>query len=178
MCSPCSRAGLVRNDDQRLRWSAWVWSPPPESNRRPHPYHGTTRNRCADRRIPRSRPTVGAKVIGSLSAQLCALFKPCANRRWSKPSSRSEILNSVERPRWIIARVHATLVMVAFDVVDQFISPLQHLAARRALRSGAVAPADPALVAALPGRAQASGSDTKPQGAGTSPSAMTELKLG
>jgi hypothetical protein len=25
--------------DQRLRWSEPVWSPPPESNRRPHPYH-------------------------------------------------------------------------------------------------------------------------------------------
>jgi hypothetical protein len=50
------------------------WSPPPESNRRPHPYHGTTRNRCADRRFPRSRPTVGAKVIGSLSTKLCAHF--------------------------------------------------------------------------------------------------------
>jgi site-specific DNA recombinase len=47
------------------------WSPPPESNRRPHPYHATTGNRCADRRFPRSRPTVGAKVIGSPSTQLC-----------------------------------------------------------------------------------------------------------
>jgi hypothetical protein len=26
-----------RDADQRLRWSAPVWSPPPESNRRPHP---------------------------------------------------------------------------------------------------------------------------------------------
>ena len=25
---------------QRIRWSEPVWSPPPESNRRPHPYHG------------------------------------------------------------------------------------------------------------------------------------------
>jgi hypothetical protein len=45
--------------------------PPPESNRRPHPYHGTTGNRCADRRSPRSRSTVGVKVIGSPSTQLC-----------------------------------------------------------------------------------------------------------
>jgi hypothetical protein len=80
------------------------WSPPPESNRRPHPYHGTTRNRCANRRFPRSRPTVGAEVIGSPSAKLCALFKPCADRRSSKPSSRSEVANSVSMamkgPRW------------------------------------------------------------------------------
>jgi hypothetical protein len=26
--------------DHRFRWSGLVWSPPPESNRRPHPYHG------------------------------------------------------------------------------------------------------------------------------------------
>jgi len=54
--------------------SCWLgWSPPPESNRRPHPYHGTTRNRSADRRSPRSRPTVGVEVIGSLPGKLCAL---------------------------------------------------------------------------------------------------------
>jgi hypothetical protein len=37
----------------------------------PHPYHGTTRNRCADRHFPRSRSTVGVKVMGSASTQLC-----------------------------------------------------------------------------------------------------------
>jgi hypothetical protein len=64
-----------------------MWSPPPESNRRPHPYHGTTRNRCADRRFPSSRSTVGAEVIGSLPTKLCALFQPCAGRLWVKPES-------------------------------------------------------------------------------------------
>ena len=77
MGSPPSPTGPGREDDQRLCWSSAWWSPPPESNRRPHPYHGTTRNRCADRRFPRSRPTVGAKVIGSLSAKLCALLARC-----------------------------------------------------------------------------------------------------
>src|SRR5215218_9322742 len=48
--------------------------PPAESNRRPHPYHGTTRNRCANRRSPRSRPTVEAEVIGSLPTQVCVQF--------------------------------------------------------------------------------------------------------
>jgi hypothetical protein len=57
-----------------LRWSGPRWSPPAESNRRHHPCHGTTGNRCADRRFPRSRPTVGAEVIGSLSAKLNALL--------------------------------------------------------------------------------------------------------
>jgi hypothetical protein len=73
-----------RTTDQPFRWSAYVWSPPPESNRRPHPYHGTTRNRCAKRRFPRSRPTVGAKVIGALSAKLCAFFQP-----WVRRAARS-----------------------------------------------------------------------------------------
>jgi hypothetical protein len=36
-------------DSQRFRWSAWVWSPPPESNRRPLPYHGIRRPRATDR---------------------------------------------------------------------------------------------------------------------------------
>jgi hypothetical protein len=54
--------------------------PPPESNRRPHPYHGTTRNRCAERRIPRSRPTVRVKVIGSLPTNYSLSFKLRAGR--------------------------------------------------------------------------------------------------
>jgi hypothetical protein len=74
--------------DQRFRWSAYVWSPPPESNRRPHPYHGTTGNRCANRRIPRSRPTVGAEVIGSPSAEVCVHSPPDA-----------EILRASHHPR-------------------------------------------------------------------------------
>jgi hypothetical protein len=41
-------------------------------------YHGTTRNRCADRRSPRSRSTVGAEVNGSLSAKLCVLNDDCS----------------------------------------------------------------------------------------------------
>jgi hypothetical protein len=51
-----------------------VVEPPAESNRRPHPYHGTTGNRCADARFPRSCATVRAKVMGSLFVQLCVLL--------------------------------------------------------------------------------------------------------
>jgi hypothetical protein len=69
-----------------------VWSPPPESNRRPHPYHGTTRNRCADRRCPRSRPTVRAEVIGSLPAKLCAHFQDMGR------SSAGVVAAQVEAP--------------------------------------------------------------------------------
>jgi hypothetical protein len=67
--SPCDRPGAGPNLSCGV-----VVSPPPESNRRPHPYHGTTGNRCVDRRYRRWRATVGAKVIGSLSAKLCALL--------------------------------------------------------------------------------------------------------
>src|SRR5215218_4193223 len=67
-------------------------SPPPESNRRPHPYHGTTGNRCADRRCPRSRPTVRAEVIGSLPAKLCAHFQDMGR------SSAGVVAAQVEAP--------------------------------------------------------------------------------
>jgi hypothetical protein len=76
MCSLDGRCLIERDGDQRLRWSAPVWSPPPESNRRPHPYHRTTRNRCAGRPFPRSRPTVMVKVMGSPSAKVCVLLEP------------------------------------------------------------------------------------------------------
>jgi hypothetical protein len=54
------------------------------------------------------------EVTGSLSAKLCALFEPCANRRWSKPLSPA-----IDH----CPAVHAILVMATFDVVDQFVSP-------------------------------------------------------
>jgi hypothetical protein len=48
---------------------------------RAHPYHGTTGNRCAERRFPRSSPTVGAEVIGSPLVKLCALFTVSSGRQ-------------------------------------------------------------------------------------------------
>jgi hypothetical protein len=53
-----------REDDQRLRWSSAWWSPPPESNRRPHPYHVSPAHRHAIRRFGRSQRTVGGAVMG------------------------------------------------------------------------------------------------------------------
>jgi hypothetical protein len=50
---------------QHFGWSVWVWSPPPESNRRPHPYHESRAHRCADRRFRRSPPTVDRQVMCS-----------------------------------------------------------------------------------------------------------------
>jgi hypothetical protein len=81
MGSPDGRCLIERDDGQRLRWSGPVWSPPPESNRRPHPYHGTTGNRCADRHLRRSPPTVRVKVIGSPSAKGCVHFAAAHRRR-------------------------------------------------------------------------------------------------
>jgi hypothetical protein len=50
--------------DQRLCWSAGVWSPPPESNRRPHPYHVSPAHRHATRHLRSSLPSVGGAVMG------------------------------------------------------------------------------------------------------------------
>jgi hypothetical protein len=89
----CSRLGCYRcgstceSNDWRYSLVSRHVRAPLKRTWRAHPYHGTSGNRCADRRFSRSRPTVGVKVIGSLSAKLCVLFKTCANRRWSKPSS-------------------------------------------------------------------------------------------
>jgi len=68
--APRSRA------DQRLRWSASVWSPPPESNRRPHPYHGSVAKRRASRRLRRSQRTVDAAVMGSVPAPISPPPRP------------------------------------------------------------------------------------------------------
>ena len=45
-----------------------AWSPPPESNRRPHPYHGSAAERPASRRLRSSQRTVDAAVMGSVPA--------------------------------------------------------------------------------------------------------------
>jgi hypothetical protein len=63
------RDGSERQDDQRLRWSSAWWSPPPESNRRPHPYHGSGPHRRANSPSRRSRDSARGEVMGSV--QLC-----------------------------------------------------------------------------------------------------------
>jgi hypothetical protein len=50
--------------DQRLRWSEPMWSPPPESNRRRHPYHVSPAHRHATLRLRRSPRTVRGAVMG------------------------------------------------------------------------------------------------------------------
>jgi hypothetical protein len=65
------RAGLNqegKDAGQPFRWSAWVWSPPPESNRRPHPYHESRAHRCADQRFRTHGvgPCQGREGIGPL----------------------------------------------------------------------------------------------------------------
>jgi hypothetical protein len=59
-----------RGTDQRFRWSVLVWSPPPESNRRPHPYHGSAAKRRANRRLRSSRRTVGGEGMCSVADRL------------------------------------------------------------------------------------------------------------
>jgi hypothetical protein len=56
---------------QRFRWSEPVWSPPPESNRRPHPYHGSAAKRRANRCLRRSHCTVEAAGMCSLNGAGC-----------------------------------------------------------------------------------------------------------
>jgi hypothetical protein len=65
----CRYVCVSRNDPetttkQRLRWSATLWSPPPESNRRHHPYHVSPAHRHAALHLPRSQRTVGGTVMG------------------------------------------------------------------------------------------------------------------
>jgi hypothetical protein len=65
-----------QRDDQAAGWQSTTAGPVgPPAAEWPHPYHGTTRNRCAQRHFRRSRPTVEGKVIGSLPAKLCALLR-------------------------------------------------------------------------------------------------------
>jgi hypothetical protein len=59
---------LQNRTDQRFRWSASWGSPPPESNRRPHPYHGSVTKRRAIPRLRRSTDTVDVTVMGSVTS--------------------------------------------------------------------------------------------------------------
>ena len=76
---PCFLAnggsGLSGHATGRVLDPAWAaglwWSPPPESNRRPHPYHGSGAHRRANRRLRRSQRTVDAAVMGSVLAPTC-----------------------------------------------------------------------------------------------------------
>src|SRR4029453_19656385 len=58
-----SRCVIERHDDQRFRWSERMWSPPPESNRRPHPYPRWSAP-CVRRR-PLAAPHDTAAVVGT-----------------------------------------------------------------------------------------------------------------
>jgi hypothetical protein len=66
------------------------WSPPPESNRRPPPYHGSAAKCRANRRLRSSRNTVNAAgmclVAGLGSARGQVLTLPITSR--SEPSSQ------------------------------------------------------------------------------------------
>jgi hypothetical protein len=80
-----------------------------------------------------ARPS-GSKLSVLFRQSYALSSVPGAGRLWSKPSSPLRD-PELSRPSAIdhSPRVHATLVMVAFDVVDQFVSPLRHPAAQRLL---------------------------------------------
>src|SRR5829696_7096372 len=104
-----------------------MWSPPPESNRRPHPYHGTTRNRCAERRFPSSRPTVRVKIIGSPSMKLCAHFSVMLFVIGARyPSERSA--NPLGVPCWV---GHLFWRMASVDGAVWVLQPQHHNGVRR-----------------------------------------------
>ena len=50
----------------------WAWE---DLNLRPHPYQLNAGNRCANRPFPRSRPTVRAKGMRSISSLVCVQFR-------------------------------------------------------------------------------------------------------
>jgi hypothetical protein len=64
-CYLLDARGQKSTVDRRCRWSEPVWSPPPESNRRPHPYHESCTHRCTKLRLCRSPPTVDRQVVCS-----------------------------------------------------------------------------------------------------------------
>jgi hypothetical protein len=61
--------------DQHFSWSEGVWACQ-DLNLGPHPYQLNAGNRCAHRRFCRSPPTVGAKGMRSIGAQVCVLSVP------------------------------------------------------------------------------------------------------
>jgi hypothetical protein len=90
MGSPSSRTGPKRDDGQHFRWSEPMWSPPPESNRRPHPYHeppGTAvRNPVSPARARPSR-----RKLSVLFRRRYALsFEPCADRLGARISHTTD----------------------------------------------------------------------------------------
>jgi hypothetical protein len=74
-----------RDDGQHLRWSEPMWSPPPESNRRPHPYHGTT----------------GEPLCGSSFSQVAP-----DRRGQSYRFSFGEVMRSLQAMHWSSRRSH------------------------------------------------------------------------
>src|SRR5918992_3618255 len=86
------RSDPRREDDQRLRWSSACWSPPPESNRRPHPYHGSAAKRRANRCSRSSYDTVDAPVMCSVAFRRGGSARSLRAR---SPDAASVILHSM-----------------------------------------------------------------------------------
>jgi hypothetical protein len=63
----------------------WAWE---DLNLRPHPYQLTAGNRCADRPFCRSRPTVGAEGMRSISPLVCVQLSWHCDALSSGPHAR------------------------------------------------------------------------------------------
>jgi hypothetical protein len=71
------RHGERRRLQDRDALTCWVgWWACQDLNLGPHPYQLNAGNRCANRPFPRSRPTVGAKGLRSISTMVCVLLWP------------------------------------------------------------------------------------------------------
>jgi hypothetical protein len=66
----------------RFRWSGRWWACQ-DLNLGPHPYQLNAGNRCADRHSCRSRPTVGAQGMRSISVLVCVVWTLCWSR-WER----------------------------------------------------------------------------------------------
>jgi hypothetical protein len=100
MCSPADLRLNEHKVEQRLYWSSGWWSPPPESNRRPHPYHGSAAKRRAN---SPSRRSHGTREYRScvLSSRLSAHGGQCGMGRHSYGVLRD--LSSLTIPRQLSA---------------------------------------------------------------------------
>jgi hypothetical protein len=70
---PCTKAPRERQSPA-FALVRGLWWACQDLNLGPHPYQPNAGNRCAVGRFPSSRPTVGAKGIGSIGVQICVLF--------------------------------------------------------------------------------------------------------
>ena len=74
--------GGRRRSEDRDALTCWVgWWACQDLNLGPHPYQLNAGNRCANRHLCRSRPTVGAQGMRSISLLVCVLANDLGTHR-------------------------------------------------------------------------------------------------